>query len=199
MKTFRRISLIALAIIAVLCAYAASKPDSFRVERSIVINAPAEKIFPLMNDLQEFTRWSPYEGRDPEMKKTFSAVTAGRGAHYSWDGNKQVGAGRMEITQSIPLQQVIVQLDFSRPFEAHNVVAFGLTPIAGGTRTTWAMEGPMPFISKLMSIFLDFDQMVGKDFEDGLEKLKMLAEKAEKPIQAAPIAAPGNTPGTALQ
>ena len=199
MKTFTRISLLAVGIILGLCIVAALKPDSFRVERSIVINAPAEKTFPLMNDLREFTRWSPYEGRDPEMKKTFSTVTAGRGAYYSWDGNKQVGAGRMEITQSIPLQQVIVQLDFSRPFEAHNVVAFGLTPIAGGTRTTWAMEGPMPFISKLMSIFLDFDHMVGKDFEDGLEKLKMLAEKAEKPIQAAPIAAPGNTPGTALQ
>jgi hypothetical protein len=178
MKTFIRISLLGLGIIVGLCIVAAFKPDSFRVERNIVIHAPAERIFPLMNDLREFTRWSPYEGRDPAMQKTFSAVTAGKGASYAWDGNNDVGAGRMEIIDSRPAQQVLIQLDFARPMEAHNNVVFGLAPGSAGTKVTWAMEGPMPFMSKLFSLFMNFDTMVGNDFAAGLEKLKALAEKS---------------------
>jgi uncharacterized protein YndB with AHSA1/START domain len=176
MKTFIRISLLGLGIIVGLCIVAAFKPDSFRVERNIVINAPAESVFPLMNDLREFTRWSPYEGRDPAMHKTFSAVTAGKGASYAWDGNNEVGAGRMEITDSRPAQQVLIQLDFERPMEAHNSVVFSLAPAGTGTQVSWAMEGPMPFMSKLFSLFMNFDTMVGNDFAAGLEKLKVLAE-----------------------
>ena len=177
MKTFIRISLLALGIILGLCIVAAFKPDSFRVERNIVINAPAEKVFPLMNDLREFTRWSPYEGRDPAMQKTFSAITTGKGASYAWDGNNDVGAGRMEITDSRPMQQVQIQLDFQRPMEAHNNVVFSLSPMGTGTQVSWAMEGPMPFVSKLFSIFMNFDSMIGNDFASGLEKLKTLAEQ----------------------
>ncbi|MBX9848521.1 MAG: SRPBCC family protein [Rhodocyclaceae bacterium] len=177
MQTFRRITLIAFGIIALLCLYAATKPDTFRVERSIDINASAEALFPMINDLQNFTRWSPYAERDPAMKQTFSPVTSGKGAFYAWEGNKQVGSGRMEITQSLPLQQVTLQIDFFVPFEAHNTVFFTLAPVNNGTRASWAMEGPMPFISKLMSIFFDFDGMVGNDFAAGLEKLKALVEK----------------------
>lgn len=177
MKTFIRISLLAIVIVIGLCIVAAMKPDHFRVERSVVIHAPAERIFPLMNDLREFTRWSPYEGRDPAMQKTFSAVTAGRGASYTWDGNNQVGAGRMEITDSRALQQIVVQLDFARPMPGHNIVVFSLTPAASGTTASWSMEGPLPFLSRLFSLFLNFDSMIGNDFSLGLEKLKALAEQ----------------------
>ena len=199
MKTFIRISLLGLGIILGLCIVAAFKPDSFRVERSIVINAAPEKIFPLMNDLREFTRWSPYEGRDPAMQKTFSAVTAGKGASYAWNGNDQVGAGRMEITDSRPVQQVLIQLDFERPMEAHNSVVFSLVPSGTGTTVSWAMEGPMPFVSKLFSIFMNFDSMVGNDFAAGLEKLKLLAEKPGKSVQAEPVEAPMNSPTAPVQ
>lgn len=187
MKIFIRISLLALGIILGLCIVAAMKPDSFRVERSIVIDAPAEKIFPLVADLRAFTRWSPYEARDPAMQRTFSAATSGPGASYAWDGNKDVGAGRMEILSSEAPRTVVIQLDFQRPMEAHNTVVFALAPNAGGngdgsskgTRVSWSMEGPMPFVSKLFSIFMNFDTMVGKDFEAGLDNLKTLAENGK--------------------
>src|SRR5262245_7478910 len=126
MSFFRRTSFVAIGIVIVLCAFAVTKPDTFRVERSIVIQAPQEKIFPLVNDLSNFVRWSPYEGRDPAMKRSFSPATAGRGASYAWDGNGDVGQGRMEITQSLPPSLVTVQVDFSRPFEAHNTAEFSL-------------------------------------------------------------------------
>lgn len=180
MHTFRRISLLALGIITVLCVYAASQPDSFRVERNTLIHAPVAHVFDLMNDLQAFSQWSPYTERDPAMQKTFGAITVGPGASYTWNGNKAVGAGRMEITQSQPLQRVVIQLDFTRPIEAHNLVVFSVTSEGGHTRAAWAMEGPMPFLSKLMSIFLDFDAMVGNDFSTGLEKLKVLAEQPNR-------------------
>lgn len=180
MKIFIRISLLAIGIVIGLCIVAAMKPDHFRVERSVVIHAPAERIFALMNNLREFARWSPYEGRDPAMQKTFGNITAGKSASYAWDGNQAVGAGRMEITQSLPPQRVVIQLDFTRPFEGHNLVFFTVMPEAGNTRASWAMEGPMPFVSKLMSIFLDFDAMVGNDFAAGLEKLKVLAEQPDQ-------------------
>ena len=174
---FKRISFFALVIILILCGYAAMQPDYFKVERSTIINAPAEKIFPLMNDLQQFTRWSPYEGRDPAMKRTFSTNTVGKGASYAWDGNNEVGSGRMEITESIAPQKISIRLDFSRPMEAHNAVSFALVPSGSATQVTWAMEGPMPFLSKLMCIFFDKDAMVGKDFEDGRQMLKQLVEQ----------------------
>lgn len=177
MKTFIRISLLALGIVIGLCIVAAMKPDQLRVERSVLIHAPADKIFPLLNDLREFTRWSPYEGRDPAMRKTFSAVTSGRGASYAWDGNNEVGAGRMEITDSRAGERVVIQLDFMRPMEGHNIVRFTLVPGANGTTASWSMEGPLPFISRLFSLFLNFDSMIGNDFAAGLEKLKALAEQ----------------------
>lgn len=184
MKTFIRISLLGLGIILGLCIVAAMKPDSFRVERNIVIDAPPESVFPLLNDLREYTRWSPYEGRDPAMQRSFSAVTTGKGASYAWHGNKYVGSGRMQITDSRPGQQVLIQLDFESPMEAHNSVVFSLVPTGSGSTVSWAMEGPMPFISRLFSIFMDFDTMVGTDFATGLAKLKTLAET---PQHAAPL------------
>lgn len=174
---FKRIAVIAFSIIAVILIFAAMRPDDFRVERSIIVNAPPEKIFPLINDLKGFTQWSPYEGRDPAMKKTFGSHTAGHGGSYAWNGNDDVGSGRLEITHSEAPRQVTMQLDFDRPIEAHNVVSFHLSPQGQGTRVTWAMAGPMPYMSKVIGLFFDMDSMVGTDFEKGLANLKALAEK----------------------
>lgn len=173
---FKKISLLALGIIVGLLIVAALKPDEFRVERSISIKAPPEKIFPLVNDLRAFGTWSPYEKLDPAMQRSYSGPASGKGAVYAWKGNDKVGEGRMEITSSTPPDSVLIQLDFLQPFEAHNTAAFTLKPEGGGTTVTWAMFGPAPFVSKLMSIFFSMDKMIGQDFETGLANLKTLAE-----------------------
>jgi uncharacterized protein YndB with AHSA1/START domain len=156
---------------------AAAKPDSFRVQRTATINAPPDKIFPLINDFGGWRAWSPYEKRDPDMKRTFGAVAAGKGAVYAWEGNGNVGKGRMEITEATPPSRIAIKLDFMEPFEGHNVAEFTLAPKSGSTDVTWAMYGPAPFISKVMQVFFNFDTMIGKDFEEGLANLKTLAEK----------------------
>jgi len=171
------ISLAAVAVVGGFLIYAATRPDSFRVERTATINAPPERIFPLINDFQRWGAWSPFEKKDPGMKRTMSGMPSGEGAVYEWDGNKEIGQGRMEIVESVPPSRVTLTLDFTRPFKAHNIVDFTLEPRGNSTQVTWAIHGPSPFISKVMSIVLNVDKMIGKDFEAGLAALKTVSEQ----------------------
>jgi len=168
--------LIALTIVAILIL-ASFKPDSFRVERSALIQATPEKVFAHINDLRSWSAWSTWEKMDPQMKKTYSANSTGKGTTYEWEGNKKVGHGRMAIIDSAPDTKIVIQLDFIKPFEAHNMGELTLQPQNGGTLVTWAMYGPSPFISKLFGVFVSMDKMIGKDFEDSLANLKAVVEK----------------------
>lgn len=166
-----------LAAIALLLIYAATRPDSFRVERSIAIQAEPAKVYTLLNDFHHFPSWSPWQNLDPAMKVTHSGAASGQGAVYEWSGNDAVGAGRMEILKTVPNTSVTVKLDFLKPFEARNTTEYSLAASGGTTTVTWAMFGPSPFISKVMGVFVSMDSMIGKDFERGLTKLKAVAEK----------------------
>jgi uncharacterized protein YndB with AHSA1/START domain len=174
---FKTIVIVLLVLVAAVLVYAATKPDTFRIERTVSINAPPEKLFAIINDLHNWDSWSPYRKLDPSMQKTLSGSASGKGAVYEWDGSRKVGAGRMEIVESSPPSQVTMKLDFLRPFEAHNIAEFILEPKGGATDVTWALHGPTPYVSKLMSVFISMDSMVGGAFEEGLGNLKSLAEK----------------------
>jgi uncharacterized protein YndB with AHSA1/START domain len=168
--------LIVAAAVAALLIYAATKPDSFRLSRSATIAAPPDKVFALINDLRQFNTWNPFAKMEPTVAITYDATSAGVGGAYQWKGDK-TGEGRMQITESVPAQRVSAKLDFSKPFEAHNVVEFTVQPQGRGSTVTWAMHGPMPYLNRVMTIFFDMDKTVGKDFESGLANLKALAEK----------------------
>lgn len=168
---------VAVSVVAVL-VYAATKPDTFRVQRTTSIKAPPEKIFATLNDFHSWGAWSPYETKDPAMRRTYSGTTKGKGAVYEWDGDKNVGKGRMEITESSPPSKVALNLNMIKPFEAHNVVEFTLEPQGDATRVTWAMNGRTPYIAKIVHVFMNVDRMVGDDFETGLANLKTLAERS---------------------
>jgi Polyketide cyclase / dehydrase and lipid transport len=167
---------IALAIAAILI-FAATKPDTFSVQRSATLNAPAEKIFAILNDFQQWRGWSPWENKDPEMKRTYEGSERGKGAVYAWDGNKNVGSGRMEILEATTPSRVLIKLDFFRPFEGHNTAEFTMSPQGNATNVDWVMRGPAPFMFKVMEVFISCDKMIGKDFETGLANLKALVEK----------------------
>ena len=177
----RRILAIVGAVVVVAVAailiYTATRPDSFRVQRSVTMNAPAEKIFPYLEGLKRWTEWSPYEGRDPQMKRAYSGADSGKGAVYEWDGNDNVGKGRMEIVDSKPPSKVVIKLDFLKPFEGHNTAELTVEPKGGQTIVTWAMYGPSTFMTKLIGTFMDMDDMIGRDFAAGLAKLKTVVEK----------------------
>lgn len=166
-----------VAVIAVILILAAMRPDTFRIERRITIQAAPEKVYALLDDFHHWASWSPWEKLDPAMNRSFSGTASGKGAGYAWQGNKKVGKGSMEILESQPGARLVIKLDFFEPFEAHNMARFDLVPQAGETAVTWAMFGPSPFMMKIMHLFMNMDTMVGKDFEDGLNNLKANAEK----------------------
>ena len=168
---------IGAALVAGLLAYAATRPGTFHVERTIGIQAPPDRIFAFLNDFAQWSRWSPYEKLDPAMRRTRSGPASGKGAVYAWNGNRKAGAGRMEILQSVAPWSMVAKLDFSRPFEAHNTVRFTLATEGGSTRVTWSMEGPQAYAFKLMTVFFSMDAMLGKEFETGLCNLKTVAEQ----------------------
>lgn len=167
---------LAVGVVAIL-AYAATKPDSFRIERSANIKAPPEKIFPHLADLRAHGAWSPWEKKDPAMKRAFSGTASGKGQVYEWDGNSEIGKGRIEIADIAAPAKVAMNLHFIKPFEAQSRADFTLKPNGDGTTVTWAMYGPQPFVGKVMGLFIDCDKMVGKEFETGLASLKAIAEK----------------------
>jgi uncharacterized protein YndB with AHSA1/START domain len=164
------------AVIAAFLIYAATRPDTFRFQRTARVNAPAEKIFPLINDYKNWTQWSPYEHRDPTLKRSFSGAPSGPGAIYAWEGNKNVGSGRMEIIDTAPPSKIIIKLDFFKPFKANNIAEFTLEPKGAATDVTWAMQGPVPYIGKIMHLIINCDKMVGNDFATGLASMKAVAE-----------------------
>ena len=174
---------IALAIAALL-AYAGARPDAFRYERAIHIDATILQVAELIDDFRQWQKWSPWEHIDPSLQRTFSGADAGVGAVYEWSGTGKAGAGRMEIIEMRTGSEgavITIKLDFLKPFKASNTAEFLMVPTDhAGTDLTWSMFGPSPFVSKLMGVFMDFDKMVGKDFEAGLVALKRNAEQAAR-------------------
>jgi uncharacterized protein YndB with AHSA1/START domain len=168
--------ILAIAIAAVLI-FATTKPDTLRVQRSIAVNAPPERIFPLIADFHQWVTWSPYEQKDPAMKRTYDGAERGKGAIYAWDGDKNVGSGRMEILEAAEPQKIVIKLDFFSPIEGHNTAEFTMLPQGDGTQVTWLMHGPARFVTKLIQVVMNLDNMIGKDFEAGLVNLKRIAEK----------------------
>lgn len=171
-----KIIIVLVAVIALIVLYAASKPDHFHVERRINMKASPENIFPLINNFHLWNDWTPYN-KDPNMQKTFSGSALGVGAHYAWVGNKEVGKGEITITASTPSSIIVCDLHMIEPFAARNVATFSLAGTGDTTTVTWSLDGASPLIAKIMGLFFDMDKMIGKDFEVGLAKLKVIADK----------------------
>jgi uncharacterized protein YndB with AHSA1/START domain len=167
--------LLAVAVIVVL-GIAATKPATFRVERTATIAAPPSAVFANLEDFHRWSTWSPWEKLDPQLNRSYSGAPHGKGAVYAWQGNKQVGRGRMTISDARDNELVQIRLEFLEPFPADNRTTFTLRPVASGTEVHWIMAGPNSFVGKVMSVFADMDEFVGGDFERGLETLKGVSE-----------------------
>jgi len=171
--------LIVLAVaIFMFVIIVALRPADFRITRTATVSAPASLVFALVNDLHEWEIWSPWEKMDPALKKTFEGPSAGTGAKYSWAGSNKVGEGRMTITESRPSELVLIQLEFLKPFKATHTVEFTFKPEGNQTVVAWSMFGKNNFMAKAFHLFVDFDRMIGGDFEKGLAQMKSAAEAA---------------------
>jgi hypothetical protein len=155
---------LAVAGVAIVLILASLKPDTFRVQRSVAIAAPPEAIYPLIEDFREMQKWSPFEKSDPAMKRTLSGPDRGVGAVYEWKGNSMAGEGRIEIVEAVPDSSVTMDLHMLKPFGCRNVVLYTIEPEGDSTRVTWNMEGPSPFIGKVMQVFMNMDGVCGVQF-----------------------------------
>ena len=172
----KKILLTLVAIIAIILIAGAFQAPSYQVTRSATIAAPAAAIFPEVNDFHRWAAWSPWEKMDPAMKRTFEGPPAGVGASYGWEGNSEVGSGKMTIAESKPAELIRIKLEFFKPMEGVCPTEFSFRPEGAGTRVTWTMSGTKNYVSKVACMFMNMDKMVGGDFEKGLASLKQLAE-----------------------
>lgn len=170
--------ILALLAIAVLVIIVALQPAQFRVTRSTTIAAPAANVFAQVNELGKWEAWNPWQKKDPAMQLTFSGPPAGPGASYAWAGNKEVGEGRLTITESHPHELVRLRLEFFKPFTATNTAEFTFRPDNGGTQVTWTMTGRNNLFAKALRLVMNMDRMVGGEFEKGLAQMKTVAETA---------------------
>lgn len=188
----RNVLRILLVVIAAFLIFVMTRPAKFHIERSTTIEAPADIVFDNINDFHIWPEWSAWEKLDPQLKRTYNDVPSGTGADYHWVGNDKVGEGRMTITESMPNERVNINLEFLKPFQAQNQVAFILAQDGPQTTVKWTMDGNNNFVGKAMSIFMDPEKMVGPDFEKGLASLKALseAEAAKRATEAPPSTDP---------
>ena len=176
-----KIVFIALAvIIAVLGIVVAIQPAEFAVARSAIMSAPPQVVFAQVDDLRKWEGWNPWQKVDPAMKLTFAGPPTGPGASYSWAGNKDVGEGRLTITERRPNDLVRIKLEFMKPFTATNIATFTFKPEGNQTAVTWSMEGHNNYLAKALHLFMNMDSMVGGQFEKGLADMKKVAEAAPK-------------------
>ncbi len=147
----------------------------YTVERRRTIDAPAERVFPLIADFRQWTRWSPWEDVDPDLHRSYTGAESGVGAVYGWSGNRKAGAGRMEILRAEPSSLIEVDLTFEKPFKSKNTATFVLQPAGERTEVTWRMTGPRPLVMRLTQKFFDMDKLIGKDFDRGLDRMALIA------------------------
>jgi uncharacterized protein YndB with AHSA1/START domain len=169
--------LLLLGAVSALIAYVSLQPETFKIARSSIVEAPPERIYPLINDLHQWEAWSPWARLDPAQVVTFEGSPLGAGAIMNWSGNKKVGVGKMKIVESSQNERIRLKLAFVKPMRAQNDVQFDLKPIGDNrTEVIWTMSGKNEFVAKAMHAFMNMDKMVGAQFESGLANLKSLAE-----------------------
>lgn len=152
--------------------------DTYTVERSVTIDASPERIYDQVANFHNWTSWSPWEGVDPGLRRTYSGAESGTGAIYGWSGNRKAGQGRMEITDTTEPSRVQIGLVFEKPWKSRNDTIFTIEPVGSESRVTWLMTGRKTFMTKVMGIFRSMDNLLGPDFEKGLGALKATVEKS---------------------
>jgi carbon monoxide dehydrogenase subunit G len=178
--------LIAVAlIIVVFLIVVALQPSDFHVTRSATISAPPEAVFAQVNDFHNWRAWSPWEKMDPELERSYEGPSAGTGAKYSWVGNSDVGEGSMTITESRPSELIRIKLEFIKPMEGTSDTEFTFEPKGDETEVTWDMKGENNFVGKAFCLFMNMDKMIGDQFEEGLARMKSVAERAPNREPAA--------------
>jgi hypothetical protein len=184
---FKKVLLAIVLLVAGFLIYAGTRPASYHVERSAKVEAPAAVVFDQIDNLKAWSSWSPWDRMDPGMQKTYEGPERGVGARSSWSGNKKVGKGKMEITESQAPTLVALRLEFVAPMAAVAQTRFQLAAEGEkATSVTWGMDGKNNFVGKIFSVVMNMDKMLGGQFDQGLANLTELSiAEAKKREQSA--------------
>jgi uncharacterized protein YndB with AHSA1/START domain len=173
--------LIVLAVIVIgLVIVIAMQPAEFRVARSTKVSAPPSEVFAQVVDFHKWEAWNPWGKIDPAMQQSYEGAPAGTGAVYLWNGNKEVGAGRMTIIESRPSELIRIKMEFFKPFAGTSTAEFAFKPEGNQTAVTWSMAGENNFMAKAIHLFMNMDKMIGGQFDNGLAQMKAQAEAVAK-------------------
>jgi hypothetical protein len=184
----KKIALVLGIVVVSFSALVASRPDVTRVERHGDVAGTPEIVFARLNNLHEFSQWSPWSKLDPEMKTELAGPASGVGSKYHWIGNDDVGEGTMEITEVRP-NTVVQRLEFIRPFASKAEVTLSVVAKDNATSTvTWAMDSQNNFPSKMAGLFMNMDEMIGKDFVEGITNIGKLTAADVKAAEEAAAA-----------
>ncbi len=175
----KKILAVVLVVVLLFAGFVVTRPSEYRIERSVVVHAEPQNVFPSVVMFRRWDQWSPWAKLDPNMKVEFGGPKGGLGSTYSWKGNDKVGEGKMTMTGALKDQVVVIKLDFVKPWEQTADVRFDFEPVPDGTRVTWVMSGKYDFVGKLFAVFMDMDRTVGPDLEKGLAALKQLGERRQ--------------------
>lgn len=175
MKWFKRVLIGVIGLVLVLAGIGLVLPAKFKVERSVQIAAPADKVYPLIAAPRQWQRWSIWNQRDPKMQVEYDGPESGTGARWSWRSQSE-GSGEMEFTEAVPGQRLAYRLNFPE-FGMQSRGLLRLEPQGNGVRVSWSNEGEMSAnpMNRWFGFFMD--RLVGPDFEAGLTNLKRLAEQ----------------------
>lgn len=178
-----KIGLGVVVVLLLFAGYVSTRKGDFYYERSGLIMASPEKIYPYLSDFKLGSQWSPYEQTDPTMKKTYSGTMGQVGSRMEFDGNSSVGSGHLEILKVVPNESVELRLTMTKPFYGENLIQYKLVPEGTGTRFSWSMSGHGGFLGKLMTLIIDCEKMIGGQFETGISNLKGVVEAQKKSEQ----------------
>lgn len=180
----KKILLVVLALVVVFVVAVSLRPSSYAVQRTAIVPAPPAAVFAAVNDFRHWEQWSPWAKLDPDMKVSYTGANAGKGAVYEWEGNSEVGKGRMTIRESHPDEHIAIYLEFLEPFASVSDTDFRFKPAPSGTEVTWAMKGDMGFMEKAFGLFMDMESMIGQDFEKGLAQMSDAVKAMPPPAPA---------------
>lgn len=173
---FKKILIVLAGLIAAFLIFVALQPSGYAIARTKTMAAPPAVVFAQVNDLRKWEAWSPWARLDPASQVTFEGPESGTGAVFRWVGNDQVGEGSMTIVESRPAELVRIRLEFLKPMAGTSESQFTFANEGDGTAVTWTMTGKNDFIGKAVCLFVDMDQMLGGQFDQGLTNLKRVVE-----------------------
>lgn len=166
-----KIGLSLVSLLVLFLIYVSTREGKFQYSVSRKLNAPIDKVFPYLSNIKLGSEWSPFEKVDPNMKKEYV------GSKLIFEGNKDAGAGSVEILKVVPNELVELKLIMTAPLKAENKIEYRVVPEDGGTRFTWSMSGDGGYITKLMTVFMDCEKMITDQFNKGMDNLQAIVEK----------------------